>query len=300
MNIFGFVLTNEAPSANHRRENDENALRLQTIEKGGDTYSMISSVSIRNRLRDTMAEMGLEINRSRFIHPTNPQPMVVYKDNVNPEKYLDDFVFGYVRPKNTYLADGFGCNLKSSFLVNHAMSLFPFRNDTLLQQYPKQLFQQELELLKIKKSKKDEGDESDEKSGGLLNVETHYTSYQFPFGLEKIEKWNNSEWVSGILKGIGQLGFVAGNHARTMFDFSPKSIIVRVTKAPAPQFDLYGFNVDGSFKNLIKIINTFGASDFWIGGDIINSIDFKKIGCNVYESCPELLENLGAFSCKIR
>lgn len=292
MNIFGVALTNQALSSNNRSENDDNYSNLQKIQKNGETYTVVSSFAWRNRMREVFKEDAklnaeLKVNRERFYDPENPQPSVKYNDKINIKEYIDDYTFGYViankKEKNNKLSDtNMGIQGKSAVLFNHAVSTSPFEGDTILQQYPKQYWKGEKEG----------------KGGGLLQNEVHYTSYQIPFALEHVERWPNKEWVGEVLKAIGNIGPVAGNHARSFFDFSPSSIIIRVSKSSAPQLKPYPFDKNENFsdiKSVKSLIKQNSGKDFWFGGEAFeefkNDNDLKD--CNFYDTPSELLKDLG-------
>jgi CRISPR-associated protein Cst2 len=291
MNVFGVALTNEVPSSNNRSENDENYSNLQKIQKGGEVWSIITSYAIRSRLREVCAEECL-VNRERFFIPDNPQPAVKYKEKINPNKFLDDFGFGYVSTEVSKLSNKeIGLGRKSLIMMNHAVSTRPFESDITLQQYPKQCWGETDPKLKSME-------------GGLLQNEVHYTSFQFPFAIEKINEWPVDAWVYCVLNAIGNIGFVGGNHSRSLFDFSPKSIIIRVTSKAAFQFDQYGFDANGNFTDIDSIkemISSFDCADeFWIGGDLANKLskDDSLKGVHFYKNCSVLLNAIGDLACK--
>lgn len=323
MNVFGIALTNEAPSSNNRGENQENYLPLQHITIGDKIHSVVTSVSIRNRLRDVLA-LNFIMNRSRHQLPDNPQPCVKYSGLINPNKFLDDAIFGYVvaekkKSESKSKASKEEDNAprlrepdapiikKSLLLVNHAVSLYETPHDTLLQQYPRQE-RDWVESKKSKSAKKKADTENEDEGtpqahgaveGGLLTVEVHYTSYQFPFGLERVETWNNDDWIKGVLNAIGQLGQVAGNHSRTFFDFSPKSLVVRITDAPAPQFNLYGFQKDGTCPSILDAIRSSKKEEFWVTEDVLAGVDREALkGIHIEANPAKLLVAVGEFVCK--
>src|ERR1043165_5630297 len=92
-NLFATVLTYAAPSSNYRGESEENRTILQKITKGGKQYSIISPESMRNALREMLAQAGLDCNRSR-LHSEN-QLAVEFKEFPDARKYADDFLFGF-------------------------------------------------------------------------------------------------------------------------------------------------------------------------------------------------------------
>ena len=95
MRLFGTVVTNIAPSANHTGESELNRSPLQKmIGPDGKPYAYFSSPSLRNGFRETARKIGLPLNRSR-VQDAN-QPTVRMEDYPDPTRYFDDFVFGYL------------------------------------------------------------------------------------------------------------------------------------------------------------------------------------------------------------
>jgi CRISPR-associated protein Cst2 len=88
------VLTYAAPSSNYRGESEENRTVIQKITKGDHEYAVISPESMRNALREILALRGQPMNRRR-LHDED-QLAVEFKDYPDPEKYADDFLFGYM------------------------------------------------------------------------------------------------------------------------------------------------------------------------------------------------------------
>ena len=76
------------------------------------------------------------------------------------------------------------------------------------------------------------------------SAEVHATRYQYglamtPGGLRDPKR------AATALRELARLGPVAGNHGRFLFDFSPDSIVLRLTDDPAPRL-LYSFGPAGS------------------------------------------------------
>ena len=92
-NLFATILTNPAPSANYRGESEENRLVIQKITIGEMDYPIISAESIRNALREILSTT-VPCNRRRLHN--EDQLAVEYKDYPDPEKYADDYFFGYL------------------------------------------------------------------------------------------------------------------------------------------------------------------------------------------------------------
>src|SRR5256885_12293248 len=68
--------------------------RSQKITDGRFEHPVISPEAIRNALREILASYGLPCNRSR-LHDEE-QLAVKFEAYPDPEKYVDDFFFGYM------------------------------------------------------------------------------------------------------------------------------------------------------------------------------------------------------------
>src|SRR5215210_1170477 len=94
MNLFATVLTYPAPSANYRGESELNRAIVQKVTDGRFEYPIISPEAMRNALREILAGYGLPTNRTR-LHDED-QLAVKFADYPWPDRYADDFVFGYL------------------------------------------------------------------------------------------------------------------------------------------------------------------------------------------------------------
>jgi CRISPR-associated protein Cst2 len=70
-------------------------------------------------------------------------------------------------------------------------------------------------------------------------TEVHATRYQYGIALTP-ERLRDKSRAAKVLRATSELGTVAGNHGRFLFDFSPDSVVFRVTDEAAPRF-LYCF-----------------------------------------------------------
>jgi CRISPR-associated protein Cst2 len=80
-------------------------------------------------------------------------------------------------------------------------------------------------------------------------TELHATRYQFGLALTP-ERLRDKSRAAKALAVIGALGTVAGNQGRFLFDFSPDSIVIRLTDDPAPRL-LYCFETTDDGKTVI-------------------------------------------------
>jgi CRISPR-associated protein Cst2 len=71
-------------------------------------------------------------------------------------------------------------------------------------------------------------------------TEVHATRYQYGIALTP-ERLRDKGRAAKAVEALCDLGTVAGNHGRFLFDFSPDSVVFRITDDPAPRF-LYCFD----------------------------------------------------------
>lgn len=275
MNLFATVLTNAAPSANYRGESAENRAVLQKITKGRQQFAVISPEAMRNAIREGFRALGLPCNRSR-LHDEE-QLAVTFEDYPDAGAYADDFFMGWLvaassadrkKIEEKLAAKGrdkalFSFKRDSVLRMNLAVALEPYRHDTVFSQSPKQV----------------DSPWKNADSSQLLHRETTYTPFQYPFALNIEECRTKAEWTKKLLSLIGQLGGVAGNHARSLYDMAPASIVLRLTPRLAPGYDSYGFQVteegNHTFPEIIEGIRNgdFPGDEFILGGKILRDMD---------------------------
>lgn len=277
MNLFGTVLTYSAPSANYRGENAENRAVIQKVTIGRFEYPIISPEAIRNALRETLAVLGLPCNRSRL--QDEDQPAIEFRDYPNADEFADDFFMGWLiaagkadrtkiekelKEKNRNL-DRFTYKRDSVLRMNMAVGLQSYRHNTVFTQSPQD------------KSDKSIKAHKNVDKAQLLHRETAVTPYQYPFALNIEDCREQPDWTKKLLQAIGELNNVAGNHARSYFEFAPASIVVRLTNQLVAGYNTYGFSVDGENHSLPEIVDgllndDFGGSEFHIGGTIVKQM----------------------------
>jgi CRISPR-associated protein Cst2 len=236
MNLFATVLTYPAPSANYRGESELNRTVIQKVTDGRFDYPIISPEAMRNALREILKGYGLPCNRDR-LHDEE-QLAVRFNDHPNPDKYADDFFFGYLVAKTgpdrakyrkEVNRDDFTFKRDSILRMNLAKALEPYRHNAVFTQSPL--------------ATKDSAYKNAEKSA-LLHRETVVTPFQYPFALNLDDCKHKPDWTRALLKAIGELNEVAGNHARSYYEMAPASIVVRLTKSLVAGYGTYGFKAD--------------------------------------------------------
>jgi CRISPR-associated protein Cst2 len=275
MNLFATVLTYPAPSANYRGESEENRAVIQKITYGRFEYPIISPESMRNALRETLAAYGLPRNRIRL--SDEEQLAVKFADYPDPDKYADDFFFGYLvaasgadRKKILAAVKEAGRDEKtfrfkrdSILRMNLARGVEPFRNNAVFTQSP---------------LTSEDSPWRNAKTSALLHRETVLTAFQYPFALNLDECKARPDWTKALLRAIGELNDVAGNHARSYFEMAPASIVVRYTQQLVAGYDTYGFDSTGDFPEVIGGIldGIYPGGQFFIGGKVVKGMDPKR------------------------
>jgi CRISPR-associated protein Cst2 len=286
MNLFATVLTYPAPSANYRGESELNRTVIQKITDDRFDYPIISPEAMRNALRETLSnKYNLPCNRER-LHDED-QLAVRFADYPNPDQYADDFLFGYlvaasgkdrerirkeIADKRTKkAAEAFTFKRDSVLRMNLAKALEPYRFNAVFTQSPL--------------SAKDSAYKNSAKSA-LLHRETSHTAFQYPFALNGNDCSAKPDWVKALLKAIGELSDVAGNHARSYYEMAPASIVVRLTPQLVAGYQTYGFRVERKpsdnqeqIHHLPEVIDgilhdppDYPGNEFYIGGKIVKGM----------------------------
>lgn len=92
-------------------------------------------------------------------------------------------------------------------------------------------------------------------------TEVHATRYQYGIALTP-ERLRDKTRAAKAISALCNLGTVAGNHGRFLFDFSPDAVVLRITADPAPRL-LYCFetNDDGKTVSAPKLVARIEGGD---------------------------------------
>lgn len=277
-NLYATVLTHAAPSSNYRGESEENRTVLQKITRGNHEYTVISPESMRNALREILAQRGLPSNRRR-LHDED-QLAVEFKEFPDATKYADDFLFGFmVADKDAVKANrGRPAKRDSVLRMNLAVALSPYRFGATFHQSPLNA-----------------GDSpwKNSSTSALLHREVAWTAYQFPFALalRDCAEGGGPAWTRELLSAIGELSSVAGGHARSYFEMAPQSVVARLTPSLVAGFNTYGFDETGRFPELARLNpGDLPANEFWLGGALVRTMDagerarLEALGAHVFDN----------------
>jgi CRISPR-associated protein Cst2 len=297
LHLFANIVTPFGTAANNRAETDGNITTLQKLIWMGQSHSTVSAEAIRFALRRLLAEE--EPTNRVWNEAAQPKPRNEWKDDqfsgwttTDGAVFIDDDLLGFMsaqaakedasdvddsagqekksksKPKGTV-------NLRRGLLeITRAISLTPWAGDVT--------FNANTPWSNLGAKDKD--------NPGPYGTEVHATRYQFGLALTP-ERLRDKSRAAKAINAIGALGTVAGNHGRFLYDFSPDSIVIRLTDDPAPRL-LYCFETADDGKT-VKVADSFTARVGGIDADI-NAKELILGGTFAATQTAEELESKGA------
>jgi CRISPR-associated protein Cst2 len=149
------------------------------------------------------------------------------------------------------------------------------------------------------------GDEDKNKNPVPYGTEVHATRYQYGIALTP-ERLRDKSRAAKAIHALCNLGTVAGNHGRFLFDFSPEAVVIRLTQDPAPRL-LYCFDTHDDGKTVVspKLLQRLTAEDIdpkelILGVADLESklaIELKEKGVTVLgvkKACDEAIKRINA------
>ena len=257
LNLFATILTYAAPSANHHNKGDDTNKTLQAISKEGRDYAVISPYAIRDALRRILHEEGLPCNRTRV--KTAGAPQVEYQAFPNAEEYADDFLFGFCVTDRTAIANNPELTPKRDTIFRNNMAVGLSSNINV--------------HLQIAPRNTDGSPWNNISETTPIYRQVSYTAYQYPFALSRSDCNSKPKWTKALIQAIGELSEVGGGKGVSYIQMSPRSIFARLTSCRVPNYDTYGFNEEGEFKELNRLVNNeLPGNEFWLGGEIVRQM----------------------------
>src|SRR5262245_2516627 len=279
--IYGTILTSEAVAANNRGDNIGNTTTLQKIFHQDDLHTSVSAEAIRFAIRYRFQLEGLNVNRSY----DPDEGRLNFEDekrttwNPSGDVFIDDDLMGFMdaaaaqqeneeeggeadaAPKKKTKAKGRTTKRQSPLAIGRAVSLRPYRG--------------ELSFNAVS-GVKEKGKLS------LYNAEMHTTEYQYSFGLN-LNDVVRKENIGHLIDAIIDPPPVAGNHSRFAYDFSPSSVVLRVTSAHSSKIqNCFEHNEETRGYTVARLIDRvvsgdIPASELIIGGELAAAEEGKKL-----------------------
>lgn len=272
IHCFANIITPYGTAANNRGENQGNATTLQKLLWQGRTHSTVSAEAIRFALRRRL-EAGLTGSCNRTYN--EDARANEWKDHEfkgwagKGDIFADDDLLGFMKAEAAKeekdaegkQAKGTTTARRAVLEITRAVSLTPWAGDVMF-------------------NAASPGATPSAAKKGTSNpvpyaVEVHATRYQYGLAMTPA-RLKDPARAKLAIDALCALGEVAGNHARFLYDFSPESVVFRVTEDPAPRL-LYCFAEDGgavSFPALLARVASgdIPAKELVIGGAIVASL----------------------------
>lgn len=300
--VYATVLTNGDIASNNCGENEGNIKTLQKIVFRGVEFSTVSSEAIKFAIRNYWQINSY--NTNRLFDEKNLYTYVQDKTYEKFEKglyeFIDDDLSGYMyaaqaendeeependeeeskasKPKGkgskkstakvSRRTRGIVRQRRAPFVMGPALSLHPYSGDS---------------LFKCASNEKKEGNLT------VYSTEVHGTEYQYSFGLN-VDAVVVRKHIEPLFNAIIDMPPVAGNHARFFYDFSPETIVFRVTNECAPRINKCFELDDNNEIKLSKLIRKIACGDvpakeLIVGGifDANQIEELKKLGVMCFE-----------------
>jgi CRISPR-associated protein Cst2 len=263
LHIFGNILSGYGCAANNRGESEGNITTLQKLLWKGDVHTTVSSEAIRWALRYYWQTDEIEVNRrwddEKDDHVWTDETWKGWADEKG-KTYIDDDLLGYMKAEGGKKEGEKGSTSKRRGVleISRAISTTPYAGD-----------------ISFNARSGEKGRTS------LYGAEIHATRYQYGFSMTP-ERLREKNRCLNALDAISGLCEVAGNHSRFLYDFSPESIVLRVSEDPAPRI-LYCFQEKDGNISVNELVRKVEAEDIskdelFIGGLASDLPEVKALG----------------------
>ena len=267
LHLFAAFITPHGVAANNRGENEGCTTTLQKLVWKGQPHSTVSAEAIRFALRRRLeeAEPG-SCNRifddDAHVNKWKDAKFAGWSDKDN-KVFTDDDLLGFMKAEGGKAENEKGSTIsrRAVLEITRAVSLTPWHGDVT--------FNAASPGATASAAKHDDEKRSNPVPYG---TEMHATRYQYGIALTP-DRLRDPVRAELAIKALCALGGVAGNHARFLFDFSPESVVFRITHDPAPRL-LYCFEDHGgkiTFPHLLDLIRAgdVETKELVIGGSIV-------------------------------
>jgi CRISPR-associated protein Cst2 len=240
LHVFASIVTPFGTAANNRAETEGNITTLQKLIWQGLPHSTVSAEAIRFALRRRLDEAEPKSGTNRRwdeVARNNIWQDSEFKGWASETKdtFIDDDLLGYMTAEAAKDENEPGsAKVRRAVLeATRAVSLTPWPGDVTFN------------------AASPGATPSAQRKGTNpvpYGTEVHATRYQYGVAITP-ERLRDKSRAAKAVDALCKLGTVAGNHGRFLFDFSPDSVVFRITDDPAPRL-LYCFHTDDDGKTV--------------------------------------------------
>lgn len=267
LHVFAAFVTANGTAANNRGLTEGNITTLQKLVWNGQVHTTVSAESIRFALRRQLAESepcNRTYDDSERLNQWKDPHFKGWSGKSAETTFIDDDLLGFMaaeaaKEENT---KGSAKVRRAVLEVTRAVSLTPWPGDVTFN------------------AASPGATPSAQKKGTNpvpYGTELHATRYQYGVALTP-SALRVPMRAATALRALCALGPVAGNHGRFLFDFSPESVVFRLTQEPAPRI-LYAFQADegGGPVGLGELVRKVRAGDvpageLVLGGAVVEAL----------------------------
>lgn len=272
VHVFGALVTGHGTASNNRGETEGNTTTLQKLVWHGRVHTTVSAESIRFALRRQLAaheDCNRTYDEASRTNSWKEPDFKRWTEKSKDKVFIDDDLLGFMAAEGAKQEGTKGeAKVRRSVLeMARAVSLTPWAGDVTFN------------------AASPGATPSAQKKGSYpvpYATEMHATRYQYGFAMTPA-KLKVPARAQIALRDLTSLGEVAGNHGRFLFDFSPESIVLRITHDPAPRI-LYCFDVSEhgelSCSELLRKVDAgdVPAPELIVGGAIVSKLDEQQRG----------------------
>ena len=296
--VFAAFVTATGTAANNRGLTEGNITTLQKLVWNGQVHTTVSAESIRFALRRQLAESepcNRTFDDAERINQWKDAQFTAWTEQSKATTFIDDDLLGFMAAEAAKEENGKGsAKVRRAVLeVTRAVSLTPWPGDVTFNAASPG-------ATPSAQKGKDKG-----KNPVPYGTELHATRYQYGVALTP-SALRVPARAATALRALCALGPVAGNHGRFLFDFSPESLVFRVTQEPAPRI-LYAFQAqEGGGVGMGELMRKVRAGDLpakelVLGGAVVDSLGAEErklladadIQPGVRAACEAVCKRLG-------
>ncbi len=289
--LFAAIVTHHGTAANNRGETDGNITTLQKLLWQGQVHTTVSAEAIRFALRRSLSAVEGEKTNRRWDENIRSNiwedpEFKVWKKN-DGISFIDDDLLGFMSARAASKEGEAGtADIRRAVLeVTRAISLLPWGGDVTFN------------------AASPGATPSAAKKGNNpvpYGTELHATRYQYGIALTP-DRLRKKDRAKAAIAGLCELAEVAGNHGRFLFDFSPESIVFRLTDDPAPRL-LYVFEQKDQTVDAPPLLarvesGDIKAQELVIGGSFASTTTaetLKQLGADVFSGVRRAAETVAS------